>query len=566
VLISYAVSMTLTPMMSARLLRNHDHTRRPSMISRAIERSLVALESVYARLLDILLRHRWKTMAAAVGVLVVTVGLAPLLEFTFMPTEDRSAFEVNVKLPDGEPLSRTESQLADVELQIRQLPGVKDVYAAAGGGAQEKVNEGSLRVNLVPIAEREHSQEELQARLREELAVPPGVQVAIQAVSSMGDSRQELQYNLRGADWDELTAAAEKMEAAMRANTGFVDVDSSYRAGKPQLDVQLDRERAASLGVQAASVAGALRAYMGGDEVTEFRDRGESYSVTLALPDAVRADPAALRSIQVRSTTGQLVELGNVARLEAGEGPAQIDRESRQRQITVLANLNGLSLGDATAWTQDYARTQLPPSVEGEFDGNAEMLGDAGSAFASALLLGLILVFLILAAQFESVIDPLAIMVSLPFAIIGAIGSLLLTGTAMSMFAMIGVIMLMGLVTKNGILLVEFARQLKDAGKPTFDALVEAGRVRLRPILMTTVAMIGGMVPAALATGDGAETRGPMAVVIIGGLITSTFLTLGVVPVVYSLLDGLRERVAQWRARPAAEAADAAAVAPEPVP
>jgi hydrophobic/amphiphilic exporter-1 (mainly G- bacteria), HAE1 family len=196
--------------------------------------------------------------------------------------------------------------------------------------------------------------------------------------------------------------------------------------------------------------------------------------------------------------------------------------------------------------------------VQGEWDGSAEMMAESGAAFASALLLGMILVFLILAAQFESVIDPIAIMASLPFAVIGAIGGLLVTNTPMSMFAMIGVIMLMGLVTKNGILLVEFARQRKEEGKATFEALVEAGRVRLRPILMTTVAMIGGMVPAALATGDGAETRGPMAIVIIGGLVTSTFLTLGVVPVVYSLLDGLRARVMRRRARPEAEAALAA--------
>jgi HAE1 family hydrophobic/amphiphilic exporter-1 len=559
VLISYAVSMTLTPMMAARLLKAHGLERRPNRASRAIERALEVLESGYGRVVEVLLRHRWKTMAAAGAVLVATVALGSLLSFTFMPQEDRSAFQVTVKLPDGAPLARTQSQVADVEQQVRGLPGVLDVYAGSGGGNMEKVNEGTLRVNLVPIAERAQSQEELQAMLRERLAVPPGVQVSIQQVSSVGGgNRQEVQYNLRGAEWDELVATAEKLTAAMRAQPGFVDVDTTYSGGKPELDVALDPQRAAALGVQAASVGGALRAFMGGDEVTQFRDRGESYSVVLALPDALRADPAALRALQVRSGTGQLVELGNVARLEAGTGPAQIDRESRQRQITVLANLRGTSLSEATGWVDAWAKTGLPASVQGEWDGNAEMMAESGAAFAGALLLGMILVFLILAAQFESVIDPLAIMASLPFAVIGAIGGLLVTGTPMSMFAMIGVIMLMGLVTKNGILLVEFARQRKQEGKATFDALVEAGRVRLRPILMTTIAMIGGMVPAALATGDGAETRGPMAIVIIGGLVTSTFLTLGVVPVVYSLLDGLRARVTRRGTQPEADAALAA--------
>jgi HAE1 family hydrophobic/amphiphilic exporter-1 len=546
VLISYAVSMTLTPMMSARLLRDHDHAAKPGRISAAIERVLERLENGYARILDGALRRRGRVMAGAVGVLVLTLALTPLLKFTFMPKEDRSALEIGVKLPNGASLDRTTSQLADLEQQIRQWPEVKDVYAAAGGGTLAKVNEGRLRVNLVPIRERERSQQELQARLRAALVVPDGVTLAISQVSSNPGGNAEVQFNLRGADGQELTAAADRLTAAMKTRGGFVDVDTSTSGGMPQLDVRIDRERAGALGVQAVSAAGALRAWMGGDEVTQLRDGNESYSVVLALPDALRADPATLGGLRVRSATGQLVELGNVAVLQNGSGPAQIDREARQRQIAVTSNLQGFSLGEANAWLADYGRTRLPASVHWEFGGSGKELGKTGSAFGRAILLGLILVFLILAAQFESVVDPIAIMASLPFAVIGAIGSLLLTGTEMSMFAMIGMIMLFGLVTKNGILLVEFARQRKEAGEVTLDALVQAGRVRLRPILMTTVAMIGGMIPAALATGVGAETRGPMAIVIIGGLVTSTALTLGVVPVVYSLLDSLRARFNRW--------------------
>jgi HAE1 family hydrophobic/amphiphilic exporter-1 len=558
VLISYAVSMTLTPMMSARLLKDHDHAATPGRISAAIERALEWIESGYARLLEAGLRHRGWVMGGAVAVLVLTVALAPLLKFTFMPNEDRSALEIAVKLPNGANLDRTRSQLVDLEQQVRQWPAVKDVFASAGGGTLAKVNEGSLRVNLVPIRSRELSQQELQARLRDTLVVPRGVSIAISQVSSSPGGNAEVQFNLRGADWGDLTAAADQLTAAMRARGGFVDVDTSYSAGMPQLDVRIDRERAGALGVQAVSAAGALRAWMGGDEVTQLRDGSESYPVVLALPDSLRADPAALRGLQIRSAAGQLVELGSVAQLEAGSGPAQIDREARQRQITVSANLLGLSLGEANAWLADYGRTRLPASVLWEFGGRGKELGKTGSAFGSAILLGFILVFLILAAQFESVVDPLAIMVSLPFAVIGAIGSLLITRTEMSMFAMIGMIMLFGLVTKNGILLVEFARQQKERGQGTFDALVQAGRVRLRPILMTTVAMIGGMVPAALATGVGAETRSPMAIVIIGGLLTSTLLTLGVVPVVYSLLDSLRARLGRERTpRPSPAAAPA---------
>jgi hydrophobic/amphiphilic exporter-1 (mainly G- bacteria), HAE1 family len=558
VLISYAVSMTVTPMMAARMLR--EHHGQPSLISRAIERALLGLESGYERLLQVLLRHRWKTVAAAVGVFALTVALVPLMKATFIPATDQGVVEVAVKLPVGATIDRTKRQLADLEQQVRTMPGVESVYTAAGGGTQEKVNEGTLRVNLVPIAERELTQQQLQKRLRTALVVPPGVTLSIQETDPTGNPAKQVQFNLRSDDWDALVGAAAKLEAAMRAKPGFVDVDTSAEGGKPQIDVRLDRDRAASLGVQAGSVASVLRAYLGGDEVTKFREGGESYDVVLALPDALRADPVALAGLQVRSATGELVELGNVARLDATEGPAQIDRQARQRQVTMLANLDGLSLGEATAWLQEFARTELPPTIVAEPDGDAKRLGESGATFGSALLLGVVLIYLILAAQFESLLDPLSVMLALPLALIGAIGSLLLSRTEMSLFGMIGVIMLMGLVAKNGILLVEFARQLKEEGKATYDALVEAGRVRLRPILMTTIAMIAGMVPVALARGDGAEMRVPMAIVIIGGLITSTVLTLGVVPVAYSLLDQLRARLARRRAPRAVEGAPA----PEP--
>jgi HAE1 family hydrophobic/amphiphilic exporter-1 len=348
----------------------------------------------------------------------------------------------------------------------------------------------------------------------------------------------------------------------MVAHGGFTDVDSSYRGGKPQIDVTLDRERAALLGVPAGLVAGTLRAFLGGDEVGTFRDAGDTYSIRLALPDAVRADPEALGSLTVRGASGALVELRNLTVQTPGEGPSQIDRSGRQREIMMLANLRqGMSLGEAMGFLNTLAQKELPTTVQAGFEGNAKELAKTGIAFLMALVLGMVLVYMILAAQFESLLDPIVIMVSLPFAIIGAIGGLLLTGEMLSMFAMIGVIMLMGLVVKNGILLVEFAVQLKhEEGKNTFDALVEAGRVRLRPILMTTIAMIAGMVPVALARGDGAETRVAMAVVIIGGLITSTVLTLGVVPVVYSLADGLRARFS----RKAAAAAAPTHVVPAP--
>jgi HAE1 family hydrophobic/amphiphilic exporter-1 len=344
----------------------------------------------------------------------------------------------------------------------------------------------------------------------------------------------------------------------MKQQPGFVDVDLSYRSGKPQLAVDIDRERAASVGIPAVMLGTTLRTFLGGDPVTQYREGGDTFDVKVKLPPEVLADPEAVGALTVRSPMGQLVELRNLADIRPDEGPSQIDRQAQKRQITVLAELRNYSLGEAIGFLTEFSKKELPPTVITDFEGQGKELAKAGKAFLLALLLGIILVYMILAAQFGSLLDPVTIMMSLPFAVIGALGGLLLSGEYMSMFAMIGIIMLMGLVTKNGILLVDFTNQLKEQGKSTREALLEAGPIRLRPILMTTIAMIAGMVPVALARGDGAETRVPMAIAIIGGLTTSTLLTLGVVPVFYSLVDGLRRRVVGDRPRsePTAPAAE----------
>jgi hydrophobic/amphiphilic exporter-1 (mainly G- bacteria), HAE1 family len=337
-------------------------------------------------------------------------------------------------------------------------------------------------------------------------------------------------------------------------------VDTTWRGGKPQLDVEVDRERAASLGIPAAALGQNLRALMGGDKVADFHEGGDSYDIKVKLPAELLADPAALGAVPVRAPGGQLVELRSIAVVKPTLGPSQIEHQAQMRQVTLLADLRNYSLGEAMGYLRDFAAKELPPSIQTDFEGQGRELGKAATGFLVALLLGIVLVYIILAAQFESLVHPFTIMMSLPFAVIGGIGGLLIARQYMSMMAMIGFIMLMGLVTKNGILLVEFTNQLRARGKSTMEALLEAGPIRLRPILMTTVAMIAGMIPVALARGDGAETRVPMAVAIIGGLLTSTALTLGIVPVVYSLLDDVRNRVWGKAREPAAAGAEAAEI------
>jgi HAE1 family hydrophobic/amphiphilic exporter-1 len=548
VLISYGVSMTLTPMLSARVLREHEAHGR---VFAAIERALGKLDALYRRALAWVLSHRAWTMAGAVVVLLLTFGLATRLKATFLPQQDMSLVKVTLELPTGTALEETRAQLDDLSRQIRAVPGVTETFAVAGGGQLEEVNKGDVTVSLVPIEARAYGQQDFKEHLRKSLRVSPAAVLAVQDYNAMaggGNRAQILQFNLRSTNPEDLLAAVEKTRAAMRANPGLADVDTTWRAGKPQLDVVVDRERAAALGVPAAMLGQNVRALMGGDKVADFHEAGDTYDIKVRLPPAVLADPGALGAVPVRGASGQLVELRTVAEVHATLGPAQIEHQAQLRQVTLLADLKKYSLDEAKTFLNDFAEKELPQTVRHDFAGQAKELGKAGKAFLLALVLGIVLVYIILAAQFESLVHPFTIMMSLPFAVIGGIGGLLIANQYLSMMAMIGFIMLMGLVTKNGILLVEFTNQLRAKGMSTHEALLEAGPVRLRPILMTSVAMIAGMIPVALARGDGAETRVPMAVAIIGGLVTSTALTLGIVPVVYSLLDGLRSRL--WRQAP----------------
>ncbi|WP_434345026.1 efflux RND transporter permease subunit [Myxococcus virescens] len=543
VLISYAVSMTLTPMLSARMLSHHGN---PTGISAAVEKVLVATETGYRNILASILRHRAITLVIAVVVLFVTLFMASFLKFTFIPEQDNGNIKLAVELPIGSTLQDTQAELDALDAQVRALPGIDSTFATAGGGVQEEVHKGELLINLVPLKDRSFNQGELKTYLRGAITPRSGVTVTVQDVAAVGGGgarTQQIQFNLRGDNWEEVVKAAEQVQGAMRQNPGLVDVDMTFRSGKPQYDVKVDRERAASLGIPAASLGATLRAFLGRDKFGDYREGGETYEIKVALPPQTLASADALGKLTVRSMTGQLVELRNFATITPADGPVQIDRESQKRQITLLANLaSGYALSDGINFLNAYAEKELPKSVIYDFEGNAKEMGKAVAAFGSALLLGIILIYMILAAQFESFVHPFTIMMSLPFALIGAIGGLLVTGQAMSMFALIGIIMLMGLVVKNGILLVDFTLQLREEGKTATEALLQAAPVRLRPILMTTIAMIAGMIPVAVAKGDGAETRAPMAITIIGGLVTSTFLTLGVVPVVYSLMDQLTEK------------------------
>jgi HAE1 family hydrophobic/amphiphilic exporter-1 len=542
VLLSLFVSFTLTPMLSARMLGEHHDVSKG--LSGVIERVLIALDNAYRRVIRGALRFRLLTIALAVASLVGAFALVPKLGFEFIPPEDRGQFLVNVELPTGSSLSQSSEVVFDLASRARSVPGVTSTFSTVGGGVQEKVNAAQMIITLEHKSQRAYSQQDVMAFLRKKLSGKPGVIVSIEqlaAVSVGGQKNLPIQYILRGDDLDVLEKTAQAMANKMREIKGFADVDISYRSGKPQLDVDIDRAHAADVGVQAMQVASTVRTLVAGDVATEFESHGDRYDVRVQLPEELRTTASVIERAQVRTATGNLVEIGSLGRIKEGTGPSQIDRQARQRQVTVLASLEDKALGDALKEVDAIAKEVVPEGVTTSVSGMGERLQESNKSMGFSMLLAVICIYMILASQFESLIHPLTIMVSLPFALIGAFGGLLIAHMRMSIFAMIGLIMLMGLVTKNAILLVDFAVQLRERGQAMKEALENAGATRLRPILMTTAAMIFGMVPVAVGHGDGGEVRAPMGVAVIGGLITSTFLTLIVVPVIYTFMEGISQ-------------------------
>jgi hydrophobic/amphiphilic exporter-1 (mainly G- bacteria), HAE1 family len=534
---SLFVSFTLTPMLSSRFLKVHKG--KPNVIRRAFLWVLDRIDSTYAGLLRVALRVRWLVILIALGVLGSSFMALAALDTEFFPEDNRGQFRVFVELPQGKTLAATRALCDEVATNIRRLDVVKDTLITIGGDTQEKVHEGRIQVNLVGRSKRTLTQKQVQEHVRRMLAGERRAKISVQPLGMIegGQAQQVIQFMLRGSDLKKLSSAADKMLAALKKEKGFVDLDISYRGGKPEIRVVPNRRRAEDRNVPLALIGSSLRMLVGGDKVSDFKDGSERYDIRIRLREQDRRYRSDIGLLSVRDLRGGLVRLRDLVRVERGEGPGRIDRSNRQRQITILANLEGIKLGAAQKKVEALAKMHVPKGVQSSWEGQAKMMGESFGHVLVALLLAIIFVYMILASQFNSFIHPLTIMLSLPFSFIGAFGALLVTGLTMNIFTSIGLILLMGLVTKTAILLVDYTNTLRDRGLSLNEALVQSGRTRLRPILMTTMATIFGMMPVALALSEGGEQRAPMAVAVIGGLITSTMLTLVVVPVVYSLLD-----------------------------
>ncbi len=545
VTVSLFVAFTLTPMLSARMLRVH--TGEKHRIGRTIDVWLAHVDRYYRAILHWALAHRGATFGVATITFIASLGVGALVPKEFMPAEDRGQFLVKLELPSGTGFATTVAYADNIAEEIRAIGGVETTLVTMGGANETEVNRANIQVNTVKKWDRTYTQMQAMDYVRQLLASRPNLNAAVEPISTMGGGaagmrNSTVQFSIMGNDYDELNITAQNLMTFMKAQGGFVDIDTTFRGGKPEMAVRIDRERAADLGVPVASIAMTLRSMLAGDKATELATEGDRFDVRVQLDADYRKGPADLVGLKVRSTTGQLAHMANLVEIKPGTGPARIERQERQRQVTVLANLSGKTLGTAVDEVNGWAAANVPSHLVTTWVGMGDIMGDSFKNLFASLILAIVMVYLILAAQFESFLHPLTIMLSLPLSVVGALGALFIAREPLGIMAMIGIILLMGLVTKNAILLVEYANQLKEQGLSTMEALMKAGPVRLRPILMTTSAMIFGMIPVALGLSEGGEMRAPMAMAVIGGLITSTVLTLLVVPVAYSVTDSLVTR------------------------
>jgi HAE1 family hydrophobic/amphiphilic exporter-1 len=566
VMVSLFVSFTLDPMLSSVWpdpeVENHGAGRKKGNIIQRTARSFNdRFEKVadrYPRWLAWALDHRKTVLGFATTCIVASMLIIPTLGFTWVPDFDGGEFNVNFRVAPGSRLEYTVERGHQVATMLRQMPEVEFTYMSIGGGFRGSPNNGRIFVRLKPKDERERTQAELQDALRGRLAGVAGVRANITGTPTIfGGFRQPIQVNVQGPEQARLKLAAEQVMEVLQSVPGMAEPTSSQDGEIPQLDVDVDREQAWAAGVGIATIAQTLQPLFTGQRATQWEDeQGYSHDVVVIYPDSVRTSAGDVEGIVVPSssvdpTTGRaaMIPLSQVATVRGGMGPQQIERSSLERQISISAGvLPGYAMGDvANDARAALDAANLPTGYRTVFRGDVQNLQETKGYVLAALGMAVVFIYIILASLFGSFVQPLAIMLALPLSFIGVGLALLLTGGNLNVFTMIGIIMLMGLVTKNGILLVDFTNQQREEGMGRREALLTSARVRLRPIIMTTVAMIFGMLPLALALGEGSEQRAPMGRAVIGGLITSTLLTLFVVPVVYTLLDDFSNRVRRGR-------------------
>jgi len=566
VLISMFVSFTLDPMLSSiwhdpEIEAQGKPKANPGFYDKTIgrvtgwfDRSTDSLAEGYQTILRWSLGHRFATVLMAIAVFVTSVFMVPLLGTEFVPKADFSETSLSFYTPVGSSLEATEAKARQVESIVREFPEVRYTLSTINTGNAQGKMYASLFIRMVDRKERSRSVDEMASVLRERLRQVPGITVThVGLVDAVGGNKQ-VEFSLQGPDLKELERLSRLVSERIRDIPGLVDLDSSVKPDKPVIDISVKRDAASDLGLSVAQIAGSLRTLVAGQTVGNWRaPDDQTYDVNVRLSPDARNAPQDLERLPFATGSNadgstRIVRLNQVAQVREGTGPNQINRRDLTREVAINANVFNRSAGEVSNDIRARLDTiSFPPGYRYQFSGSTKNMAESFGYAVSALAMAVIFIYMILASQFKSFLQPLALMTSLPLTLIGVVLALLMFRSTLSMFSIIGIVMLMGLVTKNAILLVDFAIRMREQGMPRTEALLQAAKVRLRPILMTTLAMIFGMVPLAFALTEGSEQRAPMGQAVIGGVITSSLLTLVVVPVVYCYLDDL----ANWlRRRP----------------
>src|SRR5690606_615862 len=533
VALSAFVALTLTPMMSSKLLRPHSEEK-GTRLHRWGNAGLARLADAYKRGLQRTLGRTWLIGGLMVLAGLASWGLVKVVPSELAPAEDRGAFFVSIVGPEGAGFDYTVEQVREVEKIFASRLGEGgairryNTRAPGGWGASEEMHTGNVIVFLEDWTQREQTTAEVAESLRRDLDRLTGVRAQPRVGGGLVGSRgQPVQIVLGGPEYAEIAEWRDIVMQRMEQNPGFFSVDSDYKETRPQMRVHIDRQRAADIGVSVTDIGRALETMMGGRRVTTFVQDGEEYDVIVQAGRDGRAAPADLKAIQVRARNGELVPLSNLVTLSELAEAGSLNRFNRLRAITITAGLApGYTMGEALEFLNGVVRSELPEYAQVDWKGESREYQKAGSAVLLTFALALLVVYLVLAAQFESFIHPLVIMLTVPLGVLGALLGLWLTGNTLNLFSQIGIVMLVGLAAKNGILIVEFANQLRDAGRSVHEAIVESAGVRLRPILMTSIATMVGAVPLVVAGGPGSASRATIGVVVIAGVGFSTLLSL----------------------------------------
>ncbi len=549
IMVSLVVAFTLTPMLAARIL-SHSAVGAHGEIVQTSSKAGGAyhwFETWYERALGWCLRHRAICLIATVSILVGGFYLLKNSPLEFVVDDDMSEFEVVAEAPPGSSLERTADLVRAVEAEIRTIPEVTALFSTIGVRGQylSNVTDMSIYVGLKPLADRKRSQDQLKQVVRQKLAAFPGIRASVQNINLIsGGGFRQTPFNLilRGPDLSKLEQYAGNVIKTLQAKGGFVDLDTAQALRQPEVQVHVDRRKASDLGVRVDAIASTLRTMVGGEKVGFYREGGEQYDVRLRLKEKNRTDASALASLTVPAASGSLVKLVNVTDLGTGMSPGQIERYAQERSITIISNLLPTK-PLAEAFRDAYgavAQQRLPPEYGILASGRGKLLQESIRNFLIAFVLSLAFIYIVLAAQFESFVHPFTIMVSMFIAIPFGILTLLIVGKTLNIYSIMGLFLLMGVVKKNAILQVDYTNVLRERGLGRYEAQMQADRARLRPILMTTLAIIAGMLPVALGKGDGSASRASLATVVVGGQALCLLVTLLITPVIYSTFDDMR--------------------------